>query len=148
MAIQAFIWDRYNQPEQREVFNKATLENIESLPVRGSRGRDYCHSPTGEQSNVFQPFAVEGKPPQKPGEEPVGQFTIASATYFNAIGARLLQGRLFNQFDTKDTARVVLINNTMARRNWPGENPVGAKVTLKRGGRDVRGGTTWKSSAW
>ena len=32
MAIQAFIWDRYNQPEQREVFTKATLENIESLP--------------------------------------------------------------------------------------------------------------------
>src|SRR6185503_6069508 len=87
------------------------------------------------------PFAVEGQPPQPAGQEPVAQLTIASANYFSAIGARLLNGRLFNQFDSKDAPPVALVNETMARRNWPGRNPVGAKFTLKRGGRDLRGGT-------
>ncbi|MDQ3173454.1 MAG: FtsX-like permease family protein, partial [Acidobacteriota bacterium] len=38
--------------------------------------------------------------------------------------------------------RVALINETMAKRNWPGESPVGGKFTLKRSGRDARAGTT------
>jgi len=87
------------------------------------------------------PFAVEGKSPPAAGQEPVAQFTIASPNYFTAIGAQLLSGRLFNQFDTKDTLRIALINETMAKRNWPGENPVGRRFTLKRSGRDSRDGT-------
>jgi predicted permease len=88
------------------------------------------------------PFALEGRPPRPSGQEPVAQFTIASANYFSAIGARLINGRLFNQFDVKDAPRIALINETMAKSNWPGENPVGAKFTLTRGGRDARSGTT------
>jgi putative ABC transport system permease protein len=142
VAIQAFIWDRYNKPEQREAFTKVTLENIASLPGVEAAGVTTAIPLLESSQTSSVPFAVEGKPPAQLGQEPVAQFTIASPDYFNAIGARLLQGRPLNQFDTKDSARVALINDTMARRNWPGENPVGAKFTLKRGGRDARGGTT------
>ncbi|MGI8732778.1 MAG: ABC transporter permease [Pyrinomonadaceae bacterium] len=142
VAIQAFIWDRYNKPEQREVYTRETLENIESLAGVEAAGVT-TSIPLLESSQTSSlPFAVEGKPPEPSGQEPVAQFTIASPNYFSAIGARLLNGRLFNQFDAKDTSRVALINDTMAKRNWPGENPVGAKFTLKRGGRDAQGGTT------
>src|SRR5215210_6641982 len=88
------------------------------------------------------PFTAEGKAPPTAGQEPVAQFTMASPNYFSAIGAQLLNGRLFNQFDSKDTLRVALINETMAKRNWPGENPVGRRFTLKRGGRDSRSGAS------
>ena len=142
VAIQAFIWDRYNKPEQREAFTKVTLENIASLPGVEAAGVTTAIPLLESSQTSSVPFAVEGKPPEQLGQEPVAQFTIASPDYFNAIGARLLQGRLLNQFDSKDSARVALINDTMAKRNWPGENPVGAKFTLKRGGRDARGGTT------
>jgi putative ABC transport system permease protein len=142
VAIQAFIWDRYGKPELREAYTRETLEKIESLPGVEAAGVTTAIPLLESSQTTSLPFAVEGKPPQSSGQEPVAQFTIASANYFSAIGARLLNGRLFNQFDAKDTPRVALINETMAKRNWPGENPVGAKFTLKRGGRDVRGGTT------
>lgn len=142
VAIQAFIWDRYNKPEQREVYIRETLGKIETLPGVEAAGVTTA-IPLLESSQTSSiPFAVEGKALPPNGAEPVAQFTIASANYFSAIGARLVSGRLFNQFDGKDTPRVALINDTMARRNWPGENPVGAKFSLKRGGRDARSGTT------
>ncbi|MEK6281453.1 MAG: ABC transporter permease [Acidobacteriota bacterium] len=142
VAIQAFIWDRYNKAESRELYVKETLEKIETLPGVEAAGVTTAIPLLESSQTSSLPFAVEGKPPEQSGQEPVAQFTIASANYFSAIGARLLSGRLFNQFDAKDTPRVALINDTMAKRNWPGENPVGAKFTLKRGGRDARGGTT------
>ncbi|HET9296894.1 MAG TPA: ABC transporter permease [Candidatus Binatia bacterium] len=142
IAIQAFIWDRYSKPELREVYTRETLEKIESLPGVEAAGVTTAIPLLESSQTSSVPFVVEGRPPQLLGQEPVAQFTIASSNYFSAIGARLLNGRVFNQFDGKDAPRVALINETMARRNWPGENPVGAKFTLKRGGRDARGGTT------
>lgn len=58
-----------------------------------------------------------------------------------SIGARVIRGRPFNLFDTNQSPRVAVINETMARRHWSGENPVGKKFTLKRGARDARSGT-------
>jgi putative ABC transport system permease protein len=142
VAIQAFIWDRYSKPEQREAYTKETLAKIESLPGVEAAGVTTAIPLLESSQTSSLPFAVEGKPPQPPGQEPVAQFTITSPNYFSAIGAKLLTGRLFDQFDLKDAPRVAVINETMAKRNWPGENPIGAKFTLKRGGRDARAGTT------
>ncbi|HEV2883525.1 MAG TPA: FtsX-like permease family protein, partial [Pyrinomonadaceae bacterium] len=141
IAIQAFIWDRYNKPEQREAYTRETLEKIETLPGVEAAGVTTAIPLLESSQTSSLPFAVDGKAPPTAGQEPVAQFTIASANYFSAIGARLLNGRLFNQFDSKDTPRVALINETMAQRNWPGENPVGSKFILKRSGRDFRAGT-------
>ena len=129
IAIQAFIWDRYNKPELREVYARETLEKIHSLPGVEAAGITTSIPLLESSATTSLPFVVEGKSPQPAGQEPVAQFTIASANYFSAIGARLLNGRLFNNFDGKDTPRVALINETMAKANWSGENPVGAKFT-------------------
>ena len=142
IAIQAFIWDRYSKPELREAYARQTIEKIETLPGVEAAGVTTAIPLLESSQTSSLPFVVEGKPTQGLGQEPVAQYTIASPNYFSAIGARLLNGRLFNQFDGKDAPRVALINETMAKRNWPGENPVGAKFTLKRSGRDARGGTT------
>lgn len=141
VAIQAFIWARYNKPEQREVYARETLEKIESLPGVEAAGVTTAIPLLESSQTTSIPFAVEGKPSESVGQGPVAQFTIASSNYFSAIGARLLQGRLFNQFDTKETTRVALINETMAKRNWPAGDAVGKRFTLKRGGRDARGGS-------
>jgi putative ABC transport system permease protein len=143
VAIQAFIWDRYNKPEQREAYTRETLEKIESLPGVEAAGVTTAIPLLESSQTSSLPFAVEGRP-EHVSQEPVAQFTIASPNYFSAIGGRLLKGRLFNQFDDKNSTRVALINETMAKRNWPGEDPVGSKFSLKRGGRDARGGTTFE----
>ncbi len=140
VAIQAFIWDRYNKPEQREAYTKETLERIEALPGVEAAGVTSAVPLLGSSQTSSVPFVVAGKPAPAAGQEPVAQFTIASPNYFSALGARLIGGRPFNQFDTKDSLRVVVINETMAHRNWPGEDPIGKKFTLMRGARGGGGG--------
>ncbi|HKR60401.1 MAG TPA: ABC transporter permease, partial [Pyrinomonadaceae bacterium] len=141
VAIQAFIWDRYNKPEQRQVYVNETLGKIEATPGVEAAGVTTAIPLLESSQTSSLPFAVEGKAPLPLGAEPVAQITIASPNYFSAIGARLLKGRLFDQFDDNSKARIALINETMAKHNWPGEDPVGRKFTLKRGGRDLRAGT-------
>ena len=141
VAIQAFIWDRYNKPEQREAYTKETLERIEALPGVEAAGVTTAIPLLESGAQTSLPFVVEGQPEPPAGQEPVAQFTIASPNYFAALGARLISGRVFSQFDTKDSPRVTVINETMARRNWPGENPIGKKFTLKRGARSSAKGT-------
>ncbi len=137
VAVQAFIWDRYNKPEQREIYAKETLERLEAVPGVKAAGVTSSLPLLDSSQTSSLPFVVEGRPEPPSGQEPVAQFTIASPNYFSALGARLVAGRLFNQFDTKDSPRVALINETMARRNWREENPIGQTFTLKR---PVRGG--------
>ncbi len=144
VAIQAFIWDRYRKPELREAYIRETLEKIETLPGVEAAGVTTAVPLLDSSQTSSVSFVVEGTPTQSVGQEPVAQYTIASTNYFSAIGGRLLNGRLFNQFDTPDAPRVALINETMATRNWPGRNPVGGRFTPNRGGRDVRGGTQFE----
>jgi putative ABC transport system permease protein len=55
---------------------------------------------------------------------------VTSAEYFQAIGMRLLQGRLFSTADTPDRPRVAVINETFARKAWPNENPIGKQFRI------------------
>ncbi len=53
-----------------------------------------------------------------------------SASFFNAIGARLLRGRFFSVGDGPNAPPVAMINDSMARRSWPGQDPVGKRFQL------------------
>jgi predicted permease len=57
--------------------------------------------------------------------------TWVSPAYFETLGAPLLQGRAFTEADTPDSPRVVVINEAMARRFWPGTSPLGQSLRLK-----------------
>lgn len=62
-------------------------------------------------------------------------WTTISGNYFQAIGIPLIKGRFFTDQDTRGTTPVVIINETMARRYWPGDDPIGKGVK----GFDPRG---------
>jgi putative ABC transport system permease protein len=85
---------------------------------------------------------IDGQPARPAGQEPVAQITTATTGYFQAIGMRLLRGRLFDQFDNNTSAKVAVINDTMAQRYWPNEDPVGRKFSLRSGGRSEPGPVT------
>ncbi len=84
------------------------------------------------------PFTIEGKPPPTPGTEPSAYYAMATEDYFKAAVIPLLRGRFFTRFDNQDAPPVVLINETMARRYWPGEDPIGKKILTRYNRPKVR----------
>jgi len=62
---------------------------------------------------------------------PSAAFTPVSAEYFETMGMRLVRGRPFNAAESPDSPRTVVVNETLAKRLWPGEDPIGKR--LKQG---------------
>ncbi len=141
-SLQVFIWDRYTTPDQRRAYVAETLQRIEQMPDVEAAGITTALPILESSAMTSVPVSIDGQPPRPAGQEPVAQNSIATAGYFNAIGARLLRGRLFNQFDTGSSLRVAVINDTMAKRYWPNEDPIGRKFSLRSGGRSEPGPVT------
>lgn len=62
------------------------------------------------------------------GERPSGEFNIVSEDYFRSLGLRLLAGRDFNGADVPGAPAVAVVDDTFARRYWPGESAVGKRI--------------------
>jgi putative ABC transport system permease protein len=62
------------------------------------------------------------------GKEPIVRFNTAVPNYFETMGIPLIKGRSFNEQDQLNTPRVFIINQTMARRFWPDQDPIGKQI--------------------
>lgn len=74
------------------------------------------------------PFTIEGRPPGRQDERPVAQHVTASAGYFETFRVPLRAGRLFTESDRTSSEPVVVVNETFARRMFPGEDAVGRRI--------------------
>jgi putative ABC transport system permease protein len=75
-------------------------------------------------------FLREGKPVPAPGQEPNIDSEVIAGDYFAAFKAPLLRGRLFNEQDTKNSPLVAIIDQTLAERYFPGEDPIGQRLSM------------------
>jgi putative ABC transport system permease protein len=74
------------------------------------------------------PYAVEGRPAARQDEAPIAQIVTVSSGYFETFRARLVAGRFFSDADSSTTEPVVVINETMARRAFPGEPAIDRRI--------------------
>lgn len=74
------------------------------------------------------PFMLADQPPGRPEDRPQAQHHSVSEGYFETMGATLLEGRQFTTEDTPTTEPVVIINETLARRYFPGRSAVGRQM--------------------
>jgi putative ABC transport system permease protein len=61
-------------------------------------------------------------------ENPYAEYTIVSPGYFSAVGTPILRGRDFSESDTADSVPVTIISSAMAKKYWPGEDPIGKQL--------------------
>lgn len=118
----------YKTTDNIASFYQRLLINLNTLPGVRAVGAGTDLPWTGYDENLGG-FTIEGKTPP-PNEEFHARYHTASPDYFRAIGIPLVRGRFFNDRDTKDTPRVLLINDVMARRYWPSEDAVGKRITF------------------
>jgi predicted permease len=133
--------NRYAEPQQQLAFHDRVLEQIGALPGVVSVGATTTIPLTGRGSK--QPFAVEGRPVPPVSEQPLAQTRYVSPDYFRAMGIPLRQGRPFEERDREGSPQVVVISEAMARRFFPGQNPLGQRLTasfhLQQGPREIVG---------
>jgi putative ABC transport system permease protein len=84
-------------------------------------------------------FVVEGKPAPAAGDEPSADIRVVAGDYFPTMRIPLLRGRWFDAHDTEHSVKVMVINQTMAERHWPGENPIGKRATMMDWGPPLTG---------
>jgi len=119
--------------QRRAALYEQAVERIRQLP--GVRAAGAAGTIFWNEAGQFGLRAIDGHP-DKPREQwDALTWTSMRGDYFQALGVPLLRGRFFQDADNRDAPPVVLINETMARRYWLGENPVGRRIK----GFDPRG---------
>jgi len=108
------------------LFYKQLLESLQALPGVQFAGIARNLPLSGADASLN--FTVENRPVEASANQPRAKYRAASADYFKAMGIPLVKGRYFERTDGEKTAGVVLINNTMARRFWPNEDPIGKRI--------------------
>jgi predicted permease len=125
---------KYHKPQQRAAFYRDALDRVRSLP--GVRYVGAVNDLPFRGWTGFT-FTIEGHRTPTPGEVPEALERIASPDYFHAMGIPVLKGRAFTDGEGPSTMPVVMVNAALARRYFPGEDPVGRR--LRPGGPDEPG---------
>ncbi|TAK12329.1 MAG: ABC transporter permease [Acidobacteria bacterium] len=117
------------QAKQLDFFNRV-LEAVRAMPgVRAAAGA--VTLPIGGDDFGAQVF-VEGRPLPPPGEERRIGLQIVGDHWFDTLGMRLIAGRDFVITDTRQSQRVVVINESLARAEWPDASPLGQRLKYGR----------------
>jgi putative ABC transport system permease protein len=104
-------------------FYREVLTRIEGLPGVESAGATLALPIQGKSWEVN--FSIDGRPSSDGAHQPEADARIVSNNYFNVMGIPLRSGRFFSEGDTRQSPHVAVINEALARRYWPGEDPNG-----------------------
>ncbi|HEX3183766.1 MAG TPA: ABC transporter permease [Pyrinomonadaceae bacterium] len=118
----------YQQPEKRAAFMQQLETSLRGAPEVTSVGFVTRLPLMSTLNNVTTYLAIEGRE-VPPGDRPEIDFRRASTSYFQAMGIPLLSGRLVTEQDVTNNLHFVLINEAMAKRFWPSEDPVGKRIS-------------------
>ncbi|HSG81357.1 MAG TPA: ABC transporter permease, partial [Gemmatimonadota bacterium] len=119
---------KYPDQEQRAAFQAEVLQAVGSVPRVEAVGA-VQHLPLDFSTGLIG-FEVENWEPSSPDDELFANLNLVSAGYFEAMGISVLRGRPFGAVDRPDSPPVIAINQTMADRFWPGQDPIGRQVVL------------------
>ena len=119
---------KYTQPDAPWNFHQQVLDRVQQLPgVKSAaliRGLPF----TGNAGPVGIELLDRAAAPA--GREPQVLFNIATGSYFATAQVPLVRGRLFGDQDRANTPIAFLINQTMARKFWPEQDPIGKQIKL------------------
>jgi predicted permease len=130
---------KYPDPKSRSAFYTTVLENLQQLPGVESAAMVMSLPLSGASMN--RGFRVEGRPDPKVADNVTMDFQIISPDYFSTLQIPIMRGRSLTATDTENSERVIVINESMARRYWPNENPVGQRLVIGDSSKD----TAWRT---
>jgi putative ABC transport system permease protein len=124
---------KYPEGANVAAFYQQLLERLRALP--GVQAAGMSSSVLLNKVHNSSGINIEGRPAPADGPRPELPLDSVSPSYFQVLGMQLLQGRNFTEQDQRDGLSVAIVNETMARRFWPDEDPIGKRFNFGDGGR-------------
>jgi predicted permease len=124
---------KYATPESITAFHRRAGERINALPGVESVAATYS-LPMSTVAFAWEPIVIEGYVPRTAHDSIISNVRIVTPEYFRTMGIPLVQGRLFDEHDRTGGPETVIVDEALAERFWPHENPLGKR--LQRGGSD------------
>lgn len=116
---------RFEGADSLRSFTEQVRERLQAMP--GVRAATYSNGmPMRGFSDTS--FKIAGQPPPAPGESPQAAFFLTAPNYFEAMGIPLIEGRGFLPTDLPGSAQVVVVDEVLARRYFPGRSAVGERL--------------------
>ena len=123
--------ESYRAPGHLIGYWDRVLERVRQVP--GVRGAALTSSvPMGPGQAVLG-FTVAGRPQLPPNQQPLTHYLEVSPDYFATLGIPMTRGREFSRQDAVENPRVAIINEAMARREFPNGDPIGQRVSFGAG---------------
>jgi predicted permease len=121
---------KYKEDPQFVAFFRQATERVRTLPgVRSVGIVNYLPLYGGLGSATG--FTIEGKPEPPPGKEPGTNVRVSDAGYFSTMGIPLIRGRYFTEQEDTEPRHVIIISESMARKNFPNEDPIGKRISVQ-----------------
>ena len=128
-------FSKYPDPQRQANVLREVMQRVSAVPGVRSAG---LTSSLPFNGGPATDFVIEGQPVEL-GQEPLADIRIADPNYFETMRIPLRAGRTFLDTDSADAPRALIINEELARRHWPGESPIGRRVTMKDWGPPLTG---------
>ena len=119
---------KYEEPLRQGLFFQELDKRVAQLPGVEVVGLVDPLPLSGD--NKTTTFTIDGQPAASPADRLSANVRTVNAEYLSAMGIPLIKGRGFTERDAKDAPQVMLVNETLARRFFPGEDPVGKRATV------------------
>ena len=117
---------KYKDKPARAAFYNDLVQRVKAQPgVESAAFVNYL--PLGG-GNSSESYLVEGEPEPAPGQEYDGRYRVATPDYFRTMDISIVRGRAFTEQDKAGAIPVVIVNETLARKHWPGQDPIGKRI--------------------
>ncbi len=118
----------YVGPPAHPQFAHDLQEHVGSIPGVVSVSAT-SHLPVGG-GYAGRGFVIEGRPDPGPENQPGARYSVICPNYFRTMGIKLISGREFTERDSQNAPGVAVINESLSRRYWPNEDPVGKRIKI------------------
>jgi len=128
LTFELFLSGKKYGPAQSAGFYRQLTERLGALPSVDAAGAVNA-LPLGGDEFTWT-FFIEGR---QPSDEPLGRvdYRVVTPDFFRAIDVPLKRGRIFTEQDGQEATPVGIINEAMARRYWPNEDPIGKRFRMQ-----------------
>ena len=117
---------KYSEQAQRATFFNDLVQRVRATPgVESAALVNYLPLSGDDMSDMY---LVEGEPQPPPSQENIGGYRVATPDYFQTMQIPIVRGRAFTEHDQAGGHPVVIVNEALARKHWPGQDPIGKRI--------------------